>query len=91
MYDLYQKKYQYERLIKSLNENYNRLNNAYYNLSSYKNKIIKTLKIDDDFFSFNELNTILKNINDSKNMIINKLIPQAKYQYNIILSQIYKG
>lgn len=39
-YELYQKKYQYERLINVLQNNYNNLNDVYYSLISCR-KIIK--------------------------------------------------
>ena len=77
-YELYQKKYQYERLINVLQNNYNNLNDVYYSLISCSKIIKKTL------------DNMIKKIEDYRSLIINTFIPQARYQYNIILSEISK-
>ncbi len=85
---LYQLKYQYEELIKNLNDNYNRLEKIYSNLLLYRKKGCLFLKINEAIFSSNELDVIINNISNNKTIIKNKLIPEAKKKYYKILEDI---
>ena len=87
-YELYQKKYQYERLINTLQNNYNKLNDVYYNLISCRKTIKGSIEINNTYYDKNSLDKIIKEIEEYKNLIINNFLPQARYQYNTILNQI---
>lgn len=90
MNDMINQKYQYERLIKTLNDNYNNLNICYNNLIETKKKIINNFTINDNYYSKDNLDNIIKNIEEAKNKILNVLLPQARKQYNNILLEISK-
>lgn len=87
-YELYQKKYQYERLINTLQNNYNKLNDVYYTLLSCRKKIKESIEINDVYYNKNSLDKIIKEIEEYRGLIINNFLPQARYQYNIILNKI---
>lgn len=89
-YELYQKKNEYERLIKNLNDLLVKLDNCYSNLILCKNKINHTLVINDNYYNYKDYNKIIDNINDNINKIKNILLPKAKNEYNNILSEISK-
>jgi len=88
--ELYRSKYQYERLIKSLNDNYNRLNTVYYNAIACRKRIKENVEIDGTYFDAARLDKIIKRLEENRNLIINNLLPQARYQYNIIVNKISK-
>lgn len=89
-YELYQKKYQYERLINVLQNNYNNLNDVYYSLISCRKIIKESIEIDGVYYNKKTLDNMIKKIEDYRSLIINTFIPQARYQYNIILNEISK-
>ena len=88
MNDLYIKKYQYEKLIRVLINNYNLIQSCLTELNKCKNKLNNTLKIDDNYFNNNDLQSIINKLEDNKNIIINNILPQARYQYNNIIYKI---
>lgn len=88
--ELYQRKYQYERFIKNLNDLLVKLDACYSNLILCKNRINNTLIINNQFYNYKDYNKILDTINDNKNKIKNILLPKAKQEYNNILSEISK-
>lgn len=88
MSNITNQKYQYERLIKTLNENYNNLSTCYNNLIEIKKKITNNFTINDNYYSKDDLDNIIKNIEEAKNKILDVILPQAKKQYNNILLEI---
>lgn len=88
--ELVNRKYQYERFIRNLNDNYSRLESCYSNLLLCKKKINDNLKIEDNLFDYRSLNDIIKNIESKKDSIKNVILPQARYEYNNILIEISK-
>ena len=86
--ELYKKKYQYEKLIKNLNSCLSKLDKCYSNLLSCKKKINNCIKVDDNYYSYNEYENIISIIENNRNKIRNNVLPKARYQYNQILSQI---
>lgn len=88
MDDLYNKKYQYDNLIKTLNINCGKLESLLNILKSTRNKINNSLVIDDKFFSKSELDLIISKIEKSIYEINNNFLPQARYQYNQILNEL---
>lgn len=90
MNELYNEKYRYERLIKILNSNYNKLNTCLTELKKSRNKIGESFILDGTYYSKNIMDNLIKSIENDKNLIINSFLPQARYQYNKILYDISK-
>lgn len=90
MNELYNEKYRYERLIKILNSNYNKLNTCLTELKKCRNKIGESFTLDGIYYSKNIMDNLIKSIENDKNLIINSFLPQARYQYNKILYDISK-
>lgn len=88
--ELYQKKYQYERFIKNLNDILVNFNKCYINLITTKKIIENTLKIDDNYYEYKKFEKIIMDVSEDVNNIKNILLPKAKDEYNNILSQISK-
>ena len=61
-YELYQKKYQYERLINVLQNNYNNLNDVYYSLISCRKIIKESIEIDGVYYNKKTLDNMIKKI-----------------------------
>ena len=89
-YELYQKKNMYEKFIKNLNDALIKLDNCYSNLILCKNKMNKTLKTNDNYYNYKYYEKIIDDIDKNRNEIKNILLPEAKYEYNKILSEISK-
>ena len=85
---LLQRKYQYERLIRNLNSCYNKLDSCYNNLVLCRKKIKNLLKIDGKYYSQEEFESIVSKIYNDRNMIRDTILPNARYEYNKILSDI---
>jgi protein subunit release factor A len=88
--DLYQKKYQYERFIKNLNDILLKLNKCYVNLITAKKTIEKTLKIEDNYYDDKKFEKIIMDVSDHIDNVKNILLPKAKDEYNNILLEISK-
>ena len=88
--ELYQKKYQYERFIKNLNDILLKLNKCYAGLITSKNIIDKTLKIEDNYYDYKRFEKIIMDVSDDIDNIKNILLPKAKDEYNNILFEISK-
>ena len=73
-YELYQKKYQYERLINVLQNNYNNLNDVYYSLISCRKIIKESIEIDGVYYNKKTLDNMIKKIEDYRSLIINTFI-----------------
>lgn len=86
--ELYYKKGQYERLIKNLSSNYNKLESCYSSLRLCKTKIDKNIRINDYCYLEKKLDNVLETIEFNKNKIKSSILPQAKYQYNEIIAKI---
>ena len=86
--ELYSKKYQYETIIKKLNEVLNNLDDCYSNLLSCKKKINDCVKVNDNYFSYKDFENIIKVINNKRSKIRNNILPKTRNQYNNILSKI---
>lgn len=91
MDELYQKKYNYERLINSLSNNVARIESCYMNLINLRKKINNNFSIDNKPFSYNEIDRLIKELEKIQNNIRNNILPQARYQYNNILYAISKS
>lgn len=88
--ELYQKKHQYEKLIKELNELYDKLEKGYSNLILSRNKIINTITIDDNYYNNKLFEKIIDITEENKNKVKNIILPTAKNKYNEIISAISK-
>ena len=86
--ELYQKKYQYERFIRKLNDSYSKLGTCYSNLLSCKKKIGNCILINGKYYSSSEFQKIIDNVSNYRDKIAYTILPQARYEYNKILSQI---
>lgn len=88
--ELYQKKHQYEKLIKELNELYDKLEKGYSNLILSRNKIINTITIDDNYYNNKLFEKIIDITEENKNKVKNIILPTTKNKYNEIISAISK-
>lgn len=88
MDELYQRKYQYERLIRNLESCYVKLENCYSNLILCRKKLKNLLKIDGKYYNEEEFESIISKIYGDKNILRDTILPNARYEYNRILSSI---
>lgn len=86
--ELYKRKYQYELFIKNLKNCLSKLDSCYSNLLLCKKKIGNCITVDDQYYSYNDYEKIIKTIDNNRNKIRNTILPQANYQYKKILSEI---